>query len=290
MTTLVIIGNGFDIQNGLPTSYGDFHEQYSSKLNDILEHFPNFYHDQEWSYFEENLAVFNEDDFRESSVLEPSMDDMIESSKYVYGYNDEVSEKVDELVDSVQISFSAWVRSIDVNKSSQFMEFPEGCKFITFNYTPTLQQIYLVYEKDVLHIHGKAKGHIVFGHGSGNGNQASSLPFDENEPWFEEANQSLASVTDRFYKPVSQILDNNRSELEGYDNIIKIIVIGHSINEIDTPYFNSMLEAYPEAIWENWNYDEGIMETHDKLLNIGVPEDKLTSLCSSQLGHFYPCP
>jgi len=288
VTTLVIIGNGFDIQNGLPTSYRDFHKLYSSKLNDILVHFPNFFDDQEWSYFEENLAVFDEDDFRENSALEPSMDDMIESSKYVNGYNDEIEEKVRELVNDIHDSFKAWVKSINVNKALKFMEFPEGCKFINFNYTPTLQQVYLVPDINVLHIHGKVRGNIIFGHGAGNGNKASSVSFDENEPWFEEANQSLASVTDELYKPVNEILDNNRAALESYGNISKVIVIGHSINEIDVPYFKLIHDTYPDVTWENWNYDEGILESHEKLLNLGVAGSKLNSSCSSGLDLAYP--
>jgi hypothetical protein len=285
---LVIIGNGFDIQNGLPTSYRHFHKKYSSQLNEILEYFPNFFDDQEWSCFEENLAVFDEDNFRENSVLEPSMDDMIESSQYVNGYNDEVAEKVDELVDSIHNSFKAWIKSIDVNKASKFMEFPLDFNFINFNYTPTLQEVYSIPDEDVLHIHGKVRMNIIFGHGSGNGNQASSIQSNENEPWFEEASQSLASVTDKLHKPVSEILENCRATLKSYGDVTKVIVIGHSINEIDIPYFKCILESYSNALWENWNYDEGVLDSHSKLLSLGVTDAKLSSSCSSQLGVIYP--
>lgn len=290
MTTLVIIGNGFDIQNGLPTSYRDFYKKYSPQLDEYLEYFPNFCDDQEWSYFEENLSEFDEDSFRENSAWQPSMDDMIESSKYVNGYNDEIDEKVNELVDSIHNSFNAWLRSIDVNKASKFMEFPQRIKFINFNYTSTLQEVYSIPDEDVLHIHGKVRRNVIFGHGLGDGNKASSMPSDENEPWFEEASQSLSSVTDKLHKPVSEILENNRATLESYGDLIKVIVIGHSINDIDIPYFKSILESYPNTLWENWNYDEGVIDSHSKLLSLGVDEDKLNSSCSSQLGVTYPLP
>ncbi|MBY6034999.1 bacteriophage abortive infection AbiH family protein [Marinobacter daepoensis] len=288
MTTLVIIGNGFDIQNGLPTSYRDFHNLYSSELNSSLEYFPNFYNDQEWSCFEENLAVFDEDNFRENSAWEPSMDEMVESSKYAYGFNDEIDQKVGDLVDSIHTSFNAWVKSIDVNNASRFMKFPEDCTFISFNYTPTLQQVYRIPDEKVLHIHGRVGGYIIFGHGSGDGNKEHSLPFDENEPWFDDAHHSLASVTDKLYKPVSEILDDNRSTLENYGDVSKVIVIGHSINEIDIPYFKLVLDSYPNAKWENWNYGEGISESHEILLSLGVDESKLSSACSSKLSLIYP--
>ena len=52
MTTLVIIGNGFDIQNGLPTSYWHFHQRYHSRLDEHFTFFPEFFDDQDWSNFE----------------------------------------------------------------------------------------------------------------------------------------------------------------------------------------------------------------------------------------------
>lgn len=291
MTTLVIIGNGFDIQNGLPTSYWHFHQKYNNQLDEHFVYFPEFFDDQEWSSFEDNLGVFDEDNFRDSAAWLPSMDDMIESSKYVNGYNDEISQKTDELVADIKSAFTTWIRTIDVKHATKFMEFPKGFKFINFNYTSTLQDVYLVSDEDVLHIHGKARWDVIFGHGIGNGNRSSSME-QNDEPWFEESYQTLASVTDKFHKPVHEILEQHRGSLEGYGDVTKIIVIGHSINDIDIPYLKCILNTYPDAVWRNWNHkgeeNDGVSDTHDKLLNIGVPVDKLHSLSSKKLGRAYP--
>ena len=220
------------------------------------------------------------------------MDDMIESSKYVYGYNDEISQKVDELVNDIENAFTTWTIEIDVNRAVKFMDFPTGCKFINFNYTSTLQDIYFIPEGDVLHIHGKTQQNVIFGHGLGNGNQSSSMKPNYDEPWFEEAYQNLASVTDKFHKPVNKILKEHKVHLEQYGNVTKIVVLGHSINDIDAPYFKCILQAYPDAVWRNWNHKseeyDGVSDTHDKLLGIGVPSEKLYSLPSKKLGRAYP--
>lgn len=292
LTTLVIVGNGFDIQNGLPTSYWYFYDQCNARLDEHFVHFPDFFDDQEWANFEENLGLFDEDNFRESAAYEPSMDDMIESSKHVNGYNDEISQRVDELVGDIESAFTAWIRGIDVNQAKKFMEFPKGFKFINFNYTSTLQDVYLVSDEDVLHIHGKARWNVIFGHGIGNGNQSSSMVTNDDEPWFEESYQTLASVTDKFRKPVNEILEEHREHLEKHGDVTKIIVLGHSINEIDIPYFKCILNAYPDAVWRNWNHTgeeyDGVSDTHDRLLSLGVPTDKLYSLSSKKLGKAYP--
>lgn len=290
LTTLVIIGNGFDIQNGLPTNYLHFYRKYSNQLYGHFVHFPDFSKDQEWSNFEENLGFFDEDNFRESAAWEPSIDDMVESSKYVNGYNDEISQKTDELVDEIQNAFTTWIRGIDVKKAAKFMEFPSGFKFINFNYTSTLQDVYSVPDEDVLHIHGKASWNVIFGHG----NQSSPVNPDHeiDEPWFEDAYQTLASVTKKFHKPVNKILEEHREHLEKYFDVTKIIVLGHSINDIDIPYFKCVLYAYPDAVWRNWNHKseeyDGVSDTHDKLLSLGVPREKLFSLSSKKLRRAYP--
>ncbi len=292
MTTLVIVGNGFDIQNGLPTSYWYFYKQYKNRLDEHFVHFTDFFDDQEWSNFEENLGLFDEDNFRESAAWEPSMDDMIESSKYVSGYNDEISQKTDELVDDIKSAFTTWIRGVDVKQATKFMEFPKGFKFINFNYTSTLQDVYSVPDEDVLHIHGKARWDVIFGHGIGYGNQSSSMEPNLDEPWFEESFQTLASVTDKFHKPVNEILEEHREHLEKYGDVTKIIVLGHSINDIDIPYLKCILNAYPDAVWRNWNHkgeeNDGVSDTHDKLLSLGVPSDKLCSLSSKNLERAYP--
>lgn len=292
MATLVIVGNGFDIQNCLPTSYFYFYKKYNERLDDHFVHFPNFFDDQEWSNFEENLGFFDEDNFREGAAWEPSMDDMIESSKYVNGYNDEISQKTDELVDDIRSAFIAWIKGIDVKQATKFMDFPKGFKFINFNYTSTLQDVYSVPDEDVLHIHGKARWNVIFGHGIGNSNQSRTMESNQDEPWFEESFQTLASVTDKFHKPVNEILEDHREHLESYGDVTKIIVLGHSINSIDIPYFKCIFEAYPDALWRNWNHRgkevDGVSDTHDKLLSLGVPSDKLLSFSSKNLGRAYP--
>ncbi|MCU7976522.1 MULTISPECIES: bacteriophage abortive infection AbiH family protein [unclassified Shewanella] len=292
MTTLVIVGNGFDIQNGLPTSYCSFFNQYNNQLDEHFVHFPSFYDDQEWSNFEENLGIFDEDNFRESAACEPSMDDMIESSQHVNGYNDEISQKVDELVGDIKSAFTAWIRGIDVNQAKKFMEFPKEYKFINFNYTSTLQDVYLVLDEDVLHIHGKARCNVIFGHGKGNGNQSSTMVTNDNTPWFEESYQTLASVTEKFHKPVNEILEVHKEQLEKYGDVTKIIVLGHSINKIDVPYFKCILNAYPNAVWRNWNHkgdvNDGVSDTHCRLLSLGVSTEKLYSLSSKKLEKAYP--
>jgi hypothetical protein len=152
--------------------------------------------------------------------------------------------------------------------------------------------VYNVPENRILHVHGKVGRDIIFGHGR----SLSSNSPESDAPWFHETSKEVAQIPGLFHKPVAEILERNRSILEGYGDVKNIIVIGHSVNEIDIPYFQCILNAYPDADWQNYNYendDEGIdkvSETHDKLLALGVSETRLESFSSENLKDIYPVP
>lgn len=293
MSTLFIVGNGFDIWNRLPTSYRNFNEEYKKHLDEHIHYFDDFCDiDSEWTNFEESLGSFNQDEFHDNAAMQPSLEELGDSPKLLYGYEDEITIKKEELVDDITRAFNSWIRSVDVNLAQKLMHFYLPAYFVNFNYTNTLQDVYNVPDFRVLHIHGKVGREIVFGHGR----DIDSSPdgHESDEPWFHETAKEVAQVLGIFHKPVSEILGRNRATLEGYNNVENIVVIGHSVNKIDIPYFQCVLNAYPNANWQNYNYEnieediDEVSETHNKLLALGVPEQRLRSYSSEKLKEFYP--
>ncbi|CDU06678.1 conserved hypothetical protein [Vibrio coralliirubri] len=295
MTTLVIIGNGFDIWNRLPTSYWDFYDQYNRSLEEHTQYFDDFCcEDAEWSNFEESLGSFNQGSFHDNAALQPSLEEMADNHALLYEFEDEITNKREELVGDITKAFNAWISAVDVNSATKLIELRSDFKFLSFNYTTTLQDVYGIPDENILHIHGRVRSNIIFGHGRGVA--SPSIDLEPDEPWFEESQRGLSSVSEVFHKPVDEILEHNRCQLEGYGDVTDIVVIGHSINDIDIPYFQCILNAYPDAEWKNYNYenwDEGIdavSNTHINLIEAGVPEEKLTSSSSELLSTIYPAP
>lgn len=293
MSTLFIIGNGFDIWNRLPTSYWYFHQKYKDRLDEHIHYFDDFCDvDSEWANFEESLGSFNQDEFHDNAAMQPSLEELGDDPKLLYGFEDEIAIKKEELVDDITSAFNAWIRSVDVNEAQKLIHFNLPAYFVNFNYTTTLQDVYSIPEHNVLHIHGKVGREIIFGHGR---NLISpAINEERDEPWFHESAKAVAQVHGVFHKPVDEILDRHRQTLNNYGDIENVVVIGHSVNAIDAPYFQCILDAYPTANWQNYNYenlDDGIdevSETHDRLLALGVPADKLSSFSSEKLKELYP--
>lgn len=295
MSTLFIIGNGFDIWNRLPTSYRDFNEEYKEHLDEHINYFDDFCHiDSEWANFEESLGSFNQDDFHDNSAMQPSLEELGDNPKLLYGYEDEITIKKEELVNEITGAFNSWIRSVDVNAAGKLMHFNFPACFINFNYTTTLQDVYNISDVSVLHIHGEVGREMIFGHGRKI--DSSKRTNESDQPWFDETKSEVAQVLGFFHKPVDEILARNRATLEGYANVENIVVIGHSVNDIDVPYFQCILNAYPDANWQNYNYEnieediDEVSETHIKLLALGVPEQQLESFSSEKLKEFYPVP
>ncbi len=57
---------------------------------------------------------------------------------------------LDEFIEA----FKDWVDSIDIAKAGKVRELPVECKYLTFNYTETLEVIYGIPASNILHIHG----------------------------------------------------------------------------------------------------------------------------------------
>ena len=163
---LYVIGNGFDLWHGLPTGYSDFCE-YSSDALEESEQFFWFQEDQRaWSDFENDLGTFDWAVFYDvHNHHDLDFNDF--KMSYIAGLEDELIQEANRHVDTIRESFVEWVDSIDISLLKPRMHFKANARFITFNYTSTLQQIYGISEDRVLHIHGRAETYdeLIFGHG-----------------------------------------------------------------------------------------------------------------------------
>ncbi len=171
--TLFVIGNGFDLHHGIPSRYDDFREFLSEKdkdlLNSIKAHLP-LYEDKLWCNFETALADLNKDSveyYTSSYLMSYSDDEWRDSGHHDYQY--EIDKIVTALTDSLKCKLSEWIFEIDLSNYNKKLHFisPDS-HYLTFNYTQTLQSLYAVPDKNILHIHGKSENQnssLILGHG-----------------------------------------------------------------------------------------------------------------------------
>ena len=166
MSTLYIIGNGFDLWHELPTRWDQFHNFAEESLDELDLYF-NTDTDREssWSDFENHLGTFNwQSLFDEHNYIDVFAENFKPSE--AFSLEDNLIEQADELVMAIREQFREWIEQIEISVVSKKMQFDKRGRFINFNYTSTLQQLYGINDDDILHIHGRfdAYEELVFGH------------------------------------------------------------------------------------------------------------------------------
>ncbi|WP_207903126.1 bacteriophage abortive infection AbiH family protein [Rheinheimera sp. D18] len=276
---LYIIGNGFDLWHGLPTSYGHFSEYAYSLLSEIENYYAlDFNQYNPWHDFENALGDFDSDTFLDNyNEIDASADDFRPS--FVYGLEDELTEQTNTHVDAIRDTFSEWINQIDVSKAVVKLTFPEHSLFLSFNYTSTLQTVYGVDSNCILHIHGNSENNdeLIFGHGE---DIHEIHAFDEDgEPtgdMFSDARENARYPLYALKKPVDDVLARHEGYFDKLRDIGDVIVIGHSMNKIDHPYFRRINQVASDATWTVVYYSD-VQESDfiQSLIDCGVKPERI---------------
>ena len=283
MEILYVIGNGFDLWHGLPTKHTDFYA-FSTRHLDELEQFLHLDTSTTnlWNNFEADLGKFDWEIFYSSHNFIDVSDDSFKPSM-AYSLEDDLREQADNLVDDLKSQFQEWIESIPIEDAEAKFNFRSTGRFISFNYTPLLQMVYGIADDVVFHIHGSASKYdpIIFGHGESMEEEPElDENGDSNRTMFTDAEGSAKYPFYAFQKPVDEIIEDNRSFFESLKDVEVVAVIGHSLNDIDIPYFKSISNVTQGSKWVVSQYSENEGKSHlQQLRKCGVAQDQI-KLCS----------
>lgn len=293
MTKLYLIGNGFDLWHGLPTGYDRFYA-FAKEMLDELENYYSFdvAHVGPWCDFENSLGCFDWLQFYEAHNHIDVESESFRPSE-VYSLEDDLTEQADNYVEAIKESFREWVEGIDISVADIKLAFPRDASFITFNYTSTLQSIYGISDERVFHVHGRDDkfDDLIFGHGE---TMEEEPELDENgesnRTMFSDAEGAAKYPFYVFQKPVSKVLEKNCELFDSVAHVSEIIIVGHSLNKIDLPYFSKLAACAPNARWLVCCYEEKDEVHHvEELVNCGVPRESIRTCTYEELqnGHHH---
>ena len=269
---LFIIGNGFDLWQGLPTSYGNFKEYYRNHIQEIVKarHIKatvdeggNLITPVELIFGDiTQPTALSDEFFWNFEAATAQLDDQgiinhfNKTDKGLY----QLQETVSEAQEILQQAFSDWIASIKVEQKESGFSFDDSCYFINFNYTDTLERRFHVNEANDYHIHGDAvdPDSIVFGHAT-----HPELAFSElMEQRFchrvgggkSKRLRGLYLIEDALYETDKHVQDNiddlcEFMMLDGvhFEDFTDIYVLGHSFAETDFEYFYFLVAATQAA-------------------------------------------
>ncbi len=282
MSSLFILGNGFDIAHGISTKYSDlrlfiinlypeslaFRDEivYLEDYNnievqefaaEILLNAMDKVAGENWSDFEEALALVNFNSklpFANHQENKTDEEDNKLMGQYLL-YMDVLTSGFINCAKLWQDFFRMWMKDIQAQiehgsfssrDSLKKLFLLPGNKFLSFNYTKTLQALYGV--KKVVHIHNRVGQKLIFGHSQAKAEYKSVIEGGSgpclSSSFFDDMLSSFKKDTHSPLKKYNSFFNSLNSEVD------KVYSYGFSYGKVDSVYIKKIISNISnDAIW-----------------------------------------
>lgn len=289
-SSLYIIGNGFDIAHGIPTTYWGFKSYLEhanpeflllfEKLYDIepLDYTePRYSEDAQerwnksvnnalWSIFEEAMGhpnISSMEDFS-SSILDDMdletgnigiQDTMDEYWRNEFGFINELQSLVEKWISQISL--------LEITPKKKELIGNHNDYFFTFNYTNTLEEVYHI--ENVLHIHGNIGENANYEPIMGHCNKLEidkykNLSYKANEEYDEggaSINTAISNYLEAIFKDTASLINFYDYYFSNLSSVNHIIIVGWSTGDVDIPYLQKIKECVSsKAKWTAYYYNE----------------------------------
>lgn len=265
--TLFIIGNGFDIAHGIKSSYNDFHDwllqnRYNEFVSVLESMFPTIKEGKPllWKDFENAIGIYD------PKQIHMKYFQGVDSYQYPKETQIKVAERIRPFIEMIPRTLIEWTRDITVFLCKKKYEgLTQDCKYFTFNYTMVLEKTYGINPYDICHIHGCIDDdRIIVGHNH------KRDPQNEDDNLFnvKMSRRNIVELMNKNEKPVMDIIQKKIHFFCSLYDIQRIIVIGHSMAEVDMPYFEEISKhVNSECIWHFYWHDPNEQGVFSQLIH-----------------------
>lgn len=284
-STLYVIGNGFDLWHGIPSSYARFKEYVRRRDRELFDAVDRYLPaDEDWSDLESALADIDVDNIIDDLgqfMQAYSAEDWSDAGHHDFQY--EVDLVVQRLSTELRTRFGEWIRSLVIptlgTATQRLRSIDTNAAFLTFNYTSTLGSLYAVPHSHVLHIHGEARmqdSELILGH-AWNPAQRRSLndrpDIEDIDTRLMEAHDILDDYFSRTFKPSERLIREHQAFFDQLSAIETVHVLGHSLSDVDLPYIQALLRV-PSVAAAHWyvacRSEQERSAKYDRLVTLGV--------------------
>lgn len=165
------------------------------------------------------------------------------SDAFHHDFEYEIQQVVDGLSRRLHTRFAEWVRSLPIPAAGAVplvRGVDPATRFLSFNYTPTLQRLYGGPDRNIIHIHGRlsdANDGIVLGHGWER-TPEEMLAGKVNQDTNTRVASGYRLIDEYFvdtFKRTEHLLKRYRAQFDGLCDVSEVVVLGYSIADIDAP-------------------------------------------------------
>ncbi|MBP4141961.1 bacteriophage abortive infection AbiH family protein [Flavobacterium sp. P4023] len=309
MNTLYIIGNGFDLYHGLNTSYKSFGFYLKEKHSEIYDYLIDYYglpylddpdiNYYEWNSFESALADLNYESVLEDNsdyLPNPASDDFRDGDWHAL---EQVMEGlVNDLTINLFNEFKNFIRNVEfpIKDNNELLNIDKNSKFLSFNYTDTLERYYGISSNNILYIHNKALSNdiLILGHGTNpesfvkvEEKMPNNLTIEEQQEWYERMSDNYDFSYDRgldtilgyfnkSFKYTEDLINQNNNFFNNLNSIKKVVVLGQSVSDVDQPYFRKIIDSIEDKDikWTSSYYGDK-QPLYENLKSIGLHYEQI---------------
>lgn len=253
---LYVLGNGFDLHHNIKSGYYDFRKWLqATNQGTLIDMMDIFFSNNRgfWSDIENALG-----EYREDAITEWCEPDNPDDYKYEHpttwqaGVEDSISYIFGDVMDKFKESFHKWVDSIDISGIHHDLQLPKSAKYLTFNYTDTLESEYGIPPENIVHIHGNRMvpgDEYIIGHGN---LRDSDEPFLDDGILFpyQNAYGEVISIMNGWNKDPQQIIMRHKYFFKSLNQCKGVCVLGFSYSSIDKPYLEEIIRKVDKnSLW-----------------------------------------
>ncbi|HBL82170.1 MAG TPA: hypothetical protein DD391_06165 [Clostridiales bacterium] len=276
-----VIGNGFDLHYGLPTSYCHFKNYLiENGKRDIVDKIDNLFWErgdfnpediEKWSDFENMLTVFNNlfaddlcDEAFDNAETDDDRADFWDSPSWNVSY-------YNEYIKILKQQFASWINEMNTEIIPDKYFTPQSNDVIlTFNYTTTIEDNFDTSDINIIHIHGTKNQEIILGHNSEPDPDLFNIIEDEESDYRDittrkAVNSVITEAAESYYKDNANILKNYSNLFKNISKFDKVVILGLSCGEQDELYVQEIIK-HSKVIDFYW-YDKTTMENFDNIVN-----------------------
>jgi hypothetical protein len=249
--TLYIAGNGFDLFHNFKTQYSDFGNYIKNKNSELSYYLENYFHYVNlWTDFENVLSTLDiAEIFSDNEDLVPNEES--DRTGDIHNLGDKAELIIETLTNGLRNALKDWVLQLEFNVTISLLNIDKNAIFFTFNYTDILERLYEINHNQITYIHNKAIRSTILGDNSdiiiGHVIKDKKIKMPKQSKRgiktaiaYEEAFDALKPYYIQSFKDTEQVISENRNFFDNLSNIEEAIILGHSLSDIDMPYFQEI--------------------------------------------------
>lgn len=276
---MIIIGNGFDLHHRMKTQYTDYRDYLLSIDEDNIvtcfERCDEISPEYMWNRLEEVIGMLSYEDAY-CYLTNYGSDEWRDSAHHDFQYE---IDKMTEYWPGLKDNLIGWIQNIKYTNEDVRLRklISEATRFLSFNYTNTLEVLYDVPKSKITYIHGDASksDELVLGHRSDDWYPEWDRTNPDEDVRLLEASEIMDRHFENTKKQIEEIIEGHKDFFVTCYEYDEIYVLGLSYNDTDRMYLQEIAVHNDKATWYfNWHSIEDRECIDHYALNLGVQNYK----------------